>query len=224
MSDGISSSLLTIVLVNFFCAKKIQFHLHLNRYFIYSPSLSLSFSLLLLLLLDIVYCSLSVSRLSAHNSIEVVQVTLCSARPGGSVDTLAEECFQFVQDLAWDMAQFLVSHHAGVGPSGAGDEVGGGGDGGGSSSSSGGQEGALLLDECQIPLQECEKMDSNLALALRHLTLPQGWSVLDTKMSAQAQDTQKEASRCIDDPPRSSTGRGMTVKATLHTHLNFYGQ
>ncbi|XP_063053487.1 A-kinase anchor protein 13 isoform X2 [Engraulis encrasicolus] len=143
----------------------------------------------------------------AHNSIEVVQVTLCSARPGGSVDTLAEECFQFVQDLAWDMAQFLVSHHAGIGPSGAGDEVGGGGDGGGSSSSSGGQEGALLLDECQIPLQECEKMDSNLALALRHLTLPQGWSVLDTKMSAQAQDTQKEASRCIDDPPRSSTGR-----------------
>ncbi|KAL0968061.1 hypothetical protein UPYG_G00261800 [Umbra pygmaea] len=94
----------------------------------------------------------------AHDCCESVQVTLCSARPGGSVDPLAEERFQFVQDLALDMAQFLVS------TAGRAD----------------GLEGALLLDECQIPLQECERLDESLSLALRHLNLPQGWSVLGT--------------------------------------------
>ncbi|XP_041965172.1 A-kinase anchor protein 13 isoform X3 [Alosa sapidissima] len=132
----------------------------------------------------------------AHDSSEVVQVTLCSARPGGSVDALAEECFQFVQDLAWDMAQFLVSR------------AGGGG-------SEGSQEGALLLDECQIPLQECEWLDSNLAQALRHLQLPHGWSVLDTKMGAHADDTQVDAPLSIDDRPHVSTGLGGGQPDTL---------
>ncbi|XP_070966161.1 A-kinase anchor protein 13 isoform X10 [Oncorhynchus clarkii lewisi] len=94
----------------------------------------------------------------AHDCSESVQVTLCSARPGGSVDPVAEERFQFVQDLAFDMAQFLVS----------------------AAGQADGLEGALLLDECQIPLQECERLDDSLSLALRHLALPQGWSVLGT--------------------------------------------
>ncbi|KAG7468181.1 hypothetical protein MATL_G00140090 [Megalops atlanticus] len=98
----------------------------------------------------------------AHNCCESVQVTLCSARPGHPVDTVAEDCFQFVQDLAFDMAQFLVSS--------AGQDEG--------------LEGAMLLDECQIPLQECERLDESLALALRHLTLPEGWSVLGTNLSS----------------------------------------
>ncbi|XP_029551966.1 A-kinase anchor protein 13 isoform X7 [Salmo trutta] len=92
----------------------------------------------------------------AHDCCESVQVTLCSARSDGSVDPVAEERFQFVQDLAFDMAQFLVS------AAGRAD----------------GLEGALLLDECQIPLQECERLDESLSLALRHLALPQGWSIL----------------------------------------------
>ncbi|KAJ8412928.1 hypothetical protein AAFF_G00105100 [Aldrovandia affinis] len=97
----------------------------------------------------------------AHDCCESVQVTLCSAKPGQSVDTLAEERFQFVQDLAFDMAQFLVST--------AGQDDG--------------LEGALLLDECRIPLRECERLDESLALALRHLTLPEGWSVLGTELA-----------------------------------------
>ncbi|XP_052400579.1 A-kinase anchor protein 13 isoform X5 [Carassius gibelio] len=91
----------------------------------------------------------------AHDQSETVRVTLCQARPGGSVDPVAEERFQFVQDLALDMAQFLVN-------------------------TVGKKEGALLLDECQIPLKECERLDDALALALRHLPLPAGWSVLGT--------------------------------------------
>lgn len=63
---------------------------------------------------------------------------------------------QFVQDLAFDMAQYLVS------------TVG----------RADGLDGVLMLDECQIPLQECEKLDNSLALALRHLHLPDGWNLL----------------------------------------------
>ncbi|XP_037396293.1 A-kinase anchor protein 13 isoform X2 [Pygocentrus nattereri] len=97
----------------------------------------------------------------AHDCGETVRVTLCQARPGGSVDAVAEERFQYVQDLALDMAHFLLS----------------------ASGQRDGLERALLLDECQIPLQECERLDETLALALRHLPLPPGWSVLGTDIN-----------------------------------------
>uniref|UniRef100_A0A673L9S7 Uncharacterized protein n=1 Tax=Sinocyclocheilus rhinocerous TaxID=307959 RepID=A0A673L9S7_9TELE len=102
----------------------------------------------------------------AHDRSETVRVMLCQARPGGSVEPVAEECFQFVQDLALDMAQFLVN-------------------------AAGKTEGALLLDECQIPLKECERLDDTLALALRHLPLPAGWSVLGIDLGTEPgpQDT-----------------------------------
>ncbi|KAK3564177.1 hypothetical protein QTP86_010807 [Hemibagrus guttatus] len=92
----------------------------------------------------------------AHDRDETVRVTLCQARPGGSVDPVAEERFQFVQDLALDMAHFLISaaaHRDGL-------------------------EGALLLTDSHIPVQECERLDETLMLALKHLPLPPGWSVL----------------------------------------------
>ncbi|XP_028814058.1 A-kinase anchor protein 13 isoform X4 [Denticeps clupeoides] len=96
----------------------------------------------------------------AHDRGESVQVTLCLARSSGSVVTVAEDRFHFVQDLAWDMAQFLVK-------------------------AAGNQEGALLLEECEIPLQECERLDRKLATALRHITLPQGWSVLGVSLNTE---------------------------------------
>lgn len=104
----------------------------------------------------------------AHDCCEVVSVTLCVVSrdvPGdpedqksslGRVASLAEHRFSFVQDLAFDMAQFLVS----------------------TAGRSDGLDRALLLDECQIPLQECERLDDSLALALHHLPLPPGWSLL----------------------------------------------
>ncbi|XP_078017755.1 A-kinase anchor protein 13-like isoform X1 [Epinephelus lanceolatus] len=109
----------------------------------------------------------------AHDCCEVVLVTLCSVSRGvpkapedpkpclGHVAPLAEHRFSFVQDLAFDMAQFLVS------TAGRAD----------------GLDGALLLDECQIPLQECERLDESLALALHHLALPPGWSLLGNKLT-----------------------------------------
>uniref|UniRef100_A0A3B4ZN11 Uncharacterized protein n=1 Tax=Stegastes partitus TaxID=144197 RepID=A0A3B4ZN11_9TELE len=108
-----------------------------------------------------------------HDCCEAVLVTLCSVARGipeasddpksclGRVAPLAEHRFSFVQDLAFDMAQFLVSTAGRVD----------------------GLDGALLLDECQIPLQECERLDENLALALDHLVLPSGWSLLGNKLT-----------------------------------------
>ncbi|XP_044047786.1 A-kinase anchor protein 13-like isoform X3 [Siniperca chuatsi] len=81
-----------------------------------------------------------------HNVCEQVLVTLCLARRGGPVDTHSQETFCFVQDLALDMAHFLLDNAD--------------------------PQEALLLDDEQIPLKECERLDQNLALALKHLTLP----------------------------------------------------
>ncbi|XP_026786545.3 A-kinase anchor protein 13 isoform X1 [Pangasianodon hypophthalmus] len=103
----------------------------------------------------------------AHDRCESVVVTLCSRGPDGLVHHLSSEQMCFVQDLALDMAQFLVSA---VGQ----DE---------------GTEGALLLNECHIPLQECEKMDQSLALAFKHLTLPPDWSVLGGNNDLAPQET-----------------------------------
>ncbi|XP_055010223.1 A-kinase anchor protein 13 isoform X2 [Boleophthalmus pectinirostris] len=102
----------------------------------------------------------------AHDCCEAVLVTLCSISPAsedwvGHVTPLAEHRFCFVQDLAFDMAQFLVS----------------------TAGRTDGLEGALLLDECHIPLRECERLDDSLALALHHLILPPGWSLLGSKLS-----------------------------------------
>ncbi|XP_060924028.1 A-kinase anchor protein 13 isoform X6 [Limanda limanda] len=106
----------------------------------------------------------------AHDCCEGVLVTLCSLTRVvpealkkdlylGSVSPLGEQRFSFVQDLAFDMAQFLVS------TAGRADAL----------------DGALLLDECQIPLRECERLDESLALALQHLALPLGWTILGNK-------------------------------------------
>uniref|UniRef100_A0A8B9J8G3 Phorbol-ester/DAG-type domain-containing protein n=1 Tax=Astyanax mexicanus TaxID=7994 RepID=A0A8B9J8G3_ASTMX len=103
----------------------------------------------------------------AHDCCESVVVTVCGADPDGLVHQLASERMCFVQDLAFDMAQFLV------GAVGRADML----------------EGALLLDKHQIPLQECEKMDQNLALALSHLTLPPGWSILGNCIAPEPQET-----------------------------------
>uniref|UniRef100_A0A673LIC2 Uncharacterized protein n=1 Tax=Sinocyclocheilus rhinocerous TaxID=307959 RepID=A0A673LIC2_9TELE len=103
----------------------------------------------------------------AHNCCEWVLVTLCSAGPDGNIHTLATERLHFVQDLAFDMAQFLVSA---VGQTNLLEE-------------------ALLLDEHQIPLQECEKLDQNLSLALKHITLPPGWNLLRDNTRLEPQET-----------------------------------
>ncbi|XP_023253140.1 A-kinase anchor protein 13-like [Seriola lalandi dorsalis] len=82
----------------------------------------------------------------AHNLCEQVLVTLCWARPGGPVDSHSQETFCFVQDLALDVARFLLDSTA--------------------------PQKVLLFDDEQIPLRECERLDQSLPLALKHLSMP----------------------------------------------------
>ncbi|XP_061670749.1 A-kinase anchor protein 13 isoform X2 [Syngnathoides biaculeatus] len=109
----------------------------------------------------------------AHECCEEVSVTLfattrCNTKVSEELTTvsshiapLAQHRFTFVQDLAFDMAQFLVS------------TVG----------RTDGLDGALVLDECHIPLLESESLDERLALALHHITLPSGWNLLGNQFS-----------------------------------------
>lgn len=53
---------------------------------------------------------------------------------------------------------------------------------------SGGLDGALLLDERGIPLEECERLDESLALALQHLVLPPEWSLMGRKVNKNTGD------------------------------------
>ncbi|XP_035379689.1 A-kinase anchor protein 13 isoform X2 [Electrophorus electricus] len=103
----------------------------------------------------------------AHDCCETVVVTLCWADPHGLVHQLASEHMCFTQDLAFDMAHFLV------GSVGHADML----------------EGVLLLDEHQIPLQECERLDQSLALALAHLTPPPGLNLLGNSGDPEPQET-----------------------------------
>ncbi|XP_073667973.1 uncharacterized protein [Paramisgurnus dabryanus] len=103
----------------------------------------------------------------AHNCCESVPVTLCSAGPDGFIQTLASRHLCFTQDLAFDMAQFLVS------AAGRTDVL----------------EEALLLDEHQIPMQECERLDQSLSLALGHLTLPSDWNLMGDNTKLEPQET-----------------------------------
>ncbi|KAM9825012.1 A-kinase anchor protein 13 isoform 3-T5 [Syngnathus typhle] len=118
----------------------------------------------------------------AHGCCEEVSVTLCAVTRGSPaaseepttlsshVAPLAEHSFTFVQDLAFDMAQFLVS------------TVG----------RTDGLDGALLLDECHIPLPECERLDESLTLALHHIPLPPGWNLLGNRCSDSADPHPRE--------------------------------
>ncbi|TRY82583.1 hypothetical protein DNTS_030589 [Danionella cerebrum] len=103
----------------------------------------------------------------AHNCCELVLVSLHSLGLDGGLHTVASQHLCFVQDLVFDMAQFLISS---VGQRDVLEE-------------------ALLLDEHQIPLQECENLDRGLSLALRHFTLPPGWSLMGNNTALEPQET-----------------------------------
>ncbi|XP_061926756.1 A-kinase anchor protein 13-like isoform X2 [Entelurus aequoreus] len=132
----------------------------------------------------------------AHDCCEEVSVTLCSVSCGepearGDLKThpapLAEHRFSFVQDMAFDMAQLLVS------------TVG----------RTDGLDAALLLDEFHIPVRECERLDESLALALHHIPLPPGWSLLGNKHT---NDT---------DPVPRETLLHFSARRGLHRVTNF---
>ncbi|XP_062060904.1 A-kinase anchor protein 13 isoform X2 [Lepus europaeus] len=93
-----------------------------------------------------------------HDCCETVKVLLCASRGGLPVSVVAEQDFRFVQDEAYDAAQFLAT--------------------------SAGNQQALnftrFLDRSGPPSGDVNSLDEKVALAFRHLKLPAEWNVLGT--------------------------------------------
>ncbi|RMB94294.1 hypothetical protein DUI87_29101 [Hirundo rustica rustica] len=96
-----------------------------------------------------------------HDCCETVKVALCASREGHPVLVVAEESFQFVQDEAYDAAQFLAT--------------------------CAGNQQALnftrFLDRSRPPAADVDFLDEKVALAFRHLRLPAEWNVLGADQS-----------------------------------------
>ncbi|XP_064932687.1 A-kinase anchor protein 13 isoform X25 [Columba livia] len=96
-----------------------------------------------------------------HDCCETVKVALCASREGHPVLVVAEEDFQFVQDEAYDAAQFLAT--------------------------CAGNQQALnftrFLDRSRPPAADVDFLDEKVALAFRHLKLPAEWNVLGADQS-----------------------------------------
>uniref|UniRef100_A0A8C3YW55 A-kinase anchoring protein 13 n=1 Tax=Catagonus wagneri TaxID=51154 RepID=A0A8C3YW55_9CETA len=97
-----------------------------------------------------------------HDCCETVKVLLCASKEGLPVFVVAEEDFQFIQDEAYDAAQFLAT--------------------------SAGNQQALnftrFLDRSGPPSTDVNSLDEKVALAFRHLKLPAEWNVLGTDASS----------------------------------------
>ncbi|KAM5291780.1 A-kinase anchor protein 13-like [Ctenodactylus gundi] len=93
-----------------------------------------------------------------HDCCETVKVQLCASKKGLPIFVVAEEDFHFVQDEAYDAAQFLAT--------------------------SAGNQQALnftrFLDRSGPPSGDVNSLDEKVALAFRHLKLPAEWNVLGT--------------------------------------------
>ncbi|KAM3828420.1 A-kinase anchor protein 13 isoform 2-T3 [Vipera latastei] len=93
-----------------------------------------------------------------HDCCETVKVSLCASKQGHPLLVVAEESLQFVQDEAYDAAQFLAS--------------------------CAGNQQALnftrFLDRSRPPAGDLDFLDEKVTLAFRHLKLPTEWNVLGT--------------------------------------------
>ena len=87
---------------------------------------------------------------------------LCASKDGLPVFVVAEQDFRFVQDEAYDAAQFLAA--------------------------SAGNQQALnftrFLDRSGPPSGDVNSLDEKVALAFRHLKLPAEWNVLGTDQTS----------------------------------------
>ncbi|XP_067327451.1 A-kinase anchor protein 13 isoform X3 [Anolis sagrei] len=93
-----------------------------------------------------------------HDCCETVKVSLCAAKQDHPILVVAEDSLQFVQDEAYDAAQFLAT--------------------------CAGNQQALnftrFLDQSRPPAGDMDFLDEKLTLAFRHLKLPAEWNVLGT--------------------------------------------
>lgn len=95
-----------------------------------------------------------------------MKVLLCASKEGLPVLVVAEEDFRFIQDEAYDAAQFLAT--------------------------SAGNQQALnftrFLDRSGPPSTDVNSLDEKVALAFRHLKLPAEWNVLGTDAASHGKE------------------------------------
>ncbi|XP_012815017.2 A-kinase anchor protein 13 isoform X4 [Xenopus tropicalis] len=92
-----------------------------------------------------------------HDCCERVKVSLCASKKDCFV-VVAEEDFEFIQDEAYDSAQFLAAN-------------------------AGNQQAlifARFLERSRPSTGDAKVLDERITLAFQHLSLPSGWSVLGT--------------------------------------------
>ncbi|XP_062998242.1 A-kinase anchor protein 13 isoform X2 [Elgaria multicarinata webbii] len=91
-----------------------------------------------------------------HDCCETVKVSLCAAKGDHPILVVAEDSLQFIQDEAYDAAQFLAT--------------------------CAGNQQALnftrFLDRSRPPAGDVDFLDEKVTLAFRHLKLPTEWNVL----------------------------------------------
>ena len=101
-----------------------------------------------------------------HDCCETVKVLLCASKEGLPALVVAEEDFRFIQDEAYDAAQFLAT--------------------------SAGNQQALnftrFLDRSGPPSTDVNSLDEKVALAFRHLKLPAEWNVLGTDAASHGKE------------------------------------
>ncbi|XP_029431353.1 A-kinase anchor protein 13 isoform X3 [Rhinatrema bivittatum] len=93
-----------------------------------------------------------------HDCCETVKVSLCASREGFPVLLVAEDSFQFVEDEAYESAQFLAA-------------------------SAGNQQALIFtrfLDRSRPYSGDATLLDEKVTLAFQHLNLPDKWNVLGT--------------------------------------------
>lgn len=102
-----------------------------------------------------------------HDCCETVKVQLCASKEGLPVFVVAEQDFHFVQDEAYDAAQFLAT--------------------------SAGNQQALnftrFLDHSGPPSGDVNSLDEKVSLAFRHLKLPAEWNVLGTDQTLHGENS-----------------------------------
>ncbi|NP_001084661.1 A-kinase anchoring protein 13 S homeolog [Xenopus laevis] len=92
-----------------------------------------------------------------HDCCERVKVSLCASKKDSCV-VVAEEDFDYIQDEAYDSAQFLAAN-------------------------AGNQQAlifARFLEKSRPSTGDATVLDERITLAFQHLSLPSGWSVLGT--------------------------------------------
>ncbi|KAG2471052.1 AKP13 protein, partial [Polypterus senegalus] len=119
-----------------------------------------------------------------HDCCESVKVELWTWRSGCQAETLATNSFSFIQDTAFDVAQFLLST---AGKRSVFDST-------------------KLLEKFTIGTEEWQKLDKQVVLAIQHLIRPEEPIIIGTEVSSNGENSKQRTGDEVDIAKMSSLG------------------